>query len=558
MKVLILGGYGFFGGRLVSLLSDESALTLIIAGRCADKTKNFIEAYSGASTLIPAAFDRADVVGYLITHQPDLVVDASGPFQIYGDDPYFVINACIAAGVPYIDLADGSEFVTGITRFDNAATDAGVFVLSGVSTCPALTSAVVTEVARDFEPETIRAGISPAPHAVPGLSVMRSILSYAGDEVLRWQDGRLAKTRAFVDSYYYRIAPPGYRPLKRLRYSLVDVPDLRLLQHRFTGLADVWFGAGPTPAIYHRILSTLAWCRGRLRLPALHPLAPAVHWLLTRFSWGPNRGGMFVEVRGRLDGVAVTRSWHLIAEGDDGPFIPAIPASVVIKKLLNGTTPDSGARAAVDLISLSDYQRAFQKLQVHSGFRQTGSGGQARADTVYDTVLAAAMTRLPAPVRDLHNVTAMHRWQGTAQVRGSSNLLARLVAAVIGFPGSGRDVPLTVTLTRQGDREVWERDFNGQKFHSVQWAGTGVHHHLLMERFGFVTVQLTLDLRDDELHLVPVGWTFAGLPLPVMLLPTGAAFETARDGRFVFDVTVNAPIIGRIVAYRGVLKRVSD
>ena len=33
MKVLILGGYGTFGGRLVQLLADEPAVTLLVAGR---------------------------------------------------------------------------------------------------------------------------------------------------------------------------------------------------------------------------------------------------------------------------------------------------------------------------------------------------------------------------------------------------------------------------------------------------------------------------------------------------------------------------------------------
>ena len=48
---------------------------------------------------------------------PDVVVDASGPFQAYGD-PYRVVRACIARRASYLDLADGSEFVAGIGTFD--------------------------------------------------------------------------------------------------------------------------------------------------------------------------------------------------------------------------------------------------------------------------------------------------------------------------------------------------------------------------------------------------------------------------------------------------------
>ena len=64
-------------------------------------------------------FDRdGDVLGQLRKAAPDLVVDASGPFQVYGD-PYRVVRAAIAAGIDYLDLADGSDFVKGIAQLDH-------------------------------------------------------------------------------------------------------------------------------------------------------------------------------------------------------------------------------------------------------------------------------------------------------------------------------------------------------------------------------------------------------------------------------------------------------
>ena len=74
--------------------------------------------------------------------KPNIIVDASGPFQIYGD-PYALVRAAIAQGIDYLDLADGSDFVKGIAQFDALARGRGVFVLSGVSSFPVLTAAVV-------------------------------------------------------------------------------------------------------------------------------------------------------------------------------------------------------------------------------------------------------------------------------------------------------------------------------------------------------------------------------------------------------------------------------
>ena len=93
VKVLILGGYGTFGGRLARLLVGEPALTLLIAGRSRDKAAAFCAGLRGAAECQPLAFDRdGDVDAQIARLAPDLIVDASGPFQSYGDDPYRVVQ----------------------------------------------------------------------------------------------------------------------------------------------------------------------------------------------------------------------------------------------------------------------------------------------------------------------------------------------------------------------------------------------------------------------------------------------------------------------------------
>ncbi|GGC45127.1 hypothetical protein GCM10010994_00340 [Chelatococcus reniformis] len=62
--------------------------------------------------------------------KPDLVVDASGPFQAYGVAAYQLIEACLASGVDYMDLADGSAFVAGVAAYDAAARAAGTYMCS--------------------------------------------------------------------------------------------------------------------------------------------------------------------------------------------------------------------------------------------------------------------------------------------------------------------------------------------------------------------------------------------------------------------------------------------
>ena len=132
-RVLIVGGYGVFGGRIVELLEDEAQLELIVAGRSPERAKAYCDRRSGVAKLVPAMFDRnGDLARQLDALQPDILVDASGPFQGYGESRYRVIEACIAHRVHYLDLADGADFVEGVQSLDARARAAGVFVLSGV------------------------------------------------------------------------------------------------------------------------------------------------------------------------------------------------------------------------------------------------------------------------------------------------------------------------------------------------------------------------------------------------------------------------------------------
>jgi hypothetical protein len=61
------------------------------------------------------------------------------------------------------------------------ARERGHFIISGASTCPALTAAVVRRLTIDLVGvAAIEAGIAPSPHVEVGFSVIRALTSYAG------------------------------------------------------------------------------------------------------------------------------------------------------------------------------------------------------------------------------------------------------------------------------------------------------------------------------------------------------------------------------------------
>ncbi len=553
MKILILGGYGVFGGRLAELLSDIPGVELLICGRNLGKAVRFCTLYQGQADIRPFQLDRREIADGLFRLKPDLVVDASGPFQDYGTDRYTVISACIAARINYLDFADAADFVFGVSQFDEEAKRAGVFVMSGVSSFPVLTAAVLREMAKDMDIVAVEGGIAPSPYAGIGLNVMRAVVGYAGAPVKLLREGKRGHGIGLAESMRFTVAVPGRLPLRNIRFSLVDVPDLQVIPPEHPTMTSIWIGAGPVPEILHRILNLLAKARATFRLPSLEPISPLFYAVLKAMKFGEHRGGMFVRAQGIREGHPVEQSWHLLAEGDDGPYIPSMAIEVIIRKLLAGERPLTGARPGTHALDLADYDTVFEGRSIFTGFRKDES-----VSPLYQRVLGSAFDTLPPQVRKLHASQTERHWIGRAQVQRGKGILARGICVLIGFPNSDDDVAVSVRFTPEEDTERWTRDFNGKTFTSIQSCGRGKDQHLLVERFGVISVSLALVADKNRLFLIPRSWSLFGLPMPKMLLPGGNSFETEENWQFSFNVEIRAPVAGLIVSYKGQLAQIED
>ena len=485
---------------------------------------------------------NGDIAAALAQHRPGLLVDASGPFQHYGARPYRVAEACIEAKVHYLDLADSREFVVGIGALDVAARAAGIVLLSGVSTLPALSFAALREIARDLRPEIVTIGIAPSPFAGIGLNVIRGLGAYAGRSV---PVGPRRSARALIDARRLVVAPPGALPLHPRRFLLCDTPDLALLPRRWPSLTSFWVGAGTLPTWLQRCASLAAWLVRLRLLPSLAPFARLYHWFSRRLRRGEHRGGMIVAVTAN----GMERSWHLIGEGDSGPWIPSMAAAAVVQRMLSGKAPPPGARPATDDLELADFAPFFDQHGIVTGTRERRSGGP-----LYRRILGADFERLPAPIQQVHSLDGRHELRGTATVERGRSLPSRLVGRLIGLPRAGVDLPARVVISASPAGETWARSIGGGRFRSQLREGTGGEAHLLVERFGLATMTIALVREGERLAYVVRGWRFCGLPMPRRLAPHGRTFESAEDGRFRFDVEIMLPLVGLLARYRGTLE----
>src|SRR5262249_24903841 len=164
----------------------------------------------------------------------------------------------------------------------------------------------------------------------------------AGRPVPATRDGCRFEAFPLTETRRFTIAPPGQLPLRNLLFSLIDVTDLRVLPQLFPDLKTVWMGAAPLPEYLHRLLIGMAWLVRWRILPSLGPFARLFHAAINILAHGDHRGGMFVTVSGTTAGGEIERSWHLIAEGDEGPYIPAMACEAIIRQCLTGHRPRAG------------------------------------------------------------------------------------------------------------------------------------------------------------------------------------------------------------------------
>lgn len=344
-KVLVIGGYGLFGGKIVRALADEP-IDLIVAGRSADRAAAFCRSLGDpTASLQPLAIDTNDHRFHeaLSAAAPSIVIHTSGPFQ---GQNYAVADACIARGAHYLDLADGREFVAGFGTLqrDQRARRQQVVALSGVSSVPALSSAVVAEQTLEFEAiESIDSAIYPGNRTERGRATIAAILSYVGAPLAVWQQGAWQLRSGWGDHRVLRLD----QPIGRRYLANCDVPDLTLFPTYFNA-RTVQFQAGVELAVMHYGLRLMAsirrlglvtnWCR----------YINAIEWLAARFeSFGSDIGGMRVVVTGRTQGASVQTTWSLIATNGYGPEIPTIPARLLSRQLLRGEPFQFGARPAL-------------------------------------------------------------------------------------------------------------------------------------------------------------------------------------------------------------------
>lgn len=354
MRVVIIGGFGNFGARICRRLIQETGFEIVATSRRPNTALEFVNTAA-------LDMDSPTFAAQLKALNPHLVIHCAGPFQ---NQDYRVALATMACDAHYIDIADGRDFVSGfVGAVGPAAKAAGRFAITGASTLPALSSAVVDSLKHSLAHlSAIDTVIAPGQHAPRGAATVAAVLGYAGQSFPWWQDGEWR-------TIY------GWQELKREQFSFgrrlaaaCDVPDLILLPVRYPGIKTVTFRAALEVSMQHYALWMIAACRRAGMRFSTGRWSTFLDRVGTWLNWlGGDTGGMMVRVVGTdCAGRRICRTWELIAQSNHGPEIPCMAAVILANRLRQGDAFTPGAHVCMGILGLPDFESEFARWKINT------------------------------------------------------------------------------------------------------------------------------------------------------------------------------------------------
>ena len=371
-RVLIIGGYGNFGGYVARALANDPNIVLQIGGRSMSKAASFASGLNAANPAMGCAIDiDADLRARMTELAPDIVIHTTGPFQA---QDHRVARAAIAAGADYLDLADARRFVASIGELDGEAKAAGVAVIAGASSVPCLTAAFIDHYRPHFARlDGVTYGITAAQATNRGLGTAAAILSYVGKPFVILKEGIRRRVFGWQGLHAVRYPELGIR-----LFGYCDVPDLEIFPRRYPGLRNLRFAAGHEVKLLHLGTWLLSWA---VRLGLVKSLSPHAERLL-KWSFlfdrlGSAKSGFHMVLDGSgPDGKPMRVRIFMIARQAQGPNIPCMPAIILARRIAAGHALEPGARPCLDLIDLEELLGAIAHLDITTTTRGDGIDDQ--------------------------------------------------------------------------------------------------------------------------------------------------------------------------------------
>ena len=594
-RVLVLGANGLFGHRLGFLFSNCNKITEnveVITGcrtmKKAEETVKSIQEYSMLNVNEKISFVPYEVGDLysgvehlektLLDVNPFLVINTAGPFTFTKNnednnvisDCYIIPKTCALHGKHYIDLADEIEYLQNFHQLNELAKENNVLLLAGASTTPGVTMSIISELSKNMDTiSNVEWALSPGNRIGKygsGSATVKSILR---------DISKPPPSIPFAIRHWSELKAYPFRWIGSKRHvARVNQIDLDLVNKEYSSnnSIPVHCYAGLESGIMTYSLGVVSY---------LFKFIPSLYPLITKLSvvgsniirnMGSDRGGFSVTVNGISNGKEENNTFDLLAYNEAGPFIPIIAAYASAVNILNSSSVLSGAficgtKDIQEIFSYNDFINVIKDHNLclyHSIFTNEYRNNKY----LYKRLLGSRYSEMPQLIQDIHMDSDTVCASGTCKVTRGTSIAARILGKLLRLPNEGNQVPVSVSLITKDNVEYWKRNFDGNKFETVQTTyNSTLFNGMMVEKIGPIGVFSVMDaVANIFANEKGLEWdvrdyrVFNGLlSLPMLFAAKSMAIETQfkenNEDYFMFDVKIDLPLnFGLLVHYKGRLQ----
>lgn len=264
-KVVFVGGTGRVGAASAAALvaNDPSVAKVVLAGRSDAAAAEAMERHPslrGVAEFAKLDLGDASSVAAAIAGA-DLVVHSAGPFQ-GGGDRCAVMDAAIAAGVPYLDVCDDADYARSAKSRHAAALAAGVPCITTAGVYPGVSNVMAADMIAanraaggdaDAEVEYVLYSYFCAGSGGVGDTILATSYMLCGEDVESWENGKLVTSRPATQR---KVVDFGKKCGKR-EVFMYNLPETRSAREVF-GAETVKTRFGTSPGVWNLAMAAMS------------------------------------------------------------------------------------------------------------------------------------------------------------------------------------------------------------------------------------------------------------------------------------------------------------
>lgn len=351
--VLVLGGYGRCGSRLVSLLlagsspDKESGLPAEPGIQCIAAGRN---PPSSLRNQIVVALDANDTSSLKSTlgQGVDVVVNVCGDLEKNGIN---VAKTCLESGVNYIDMGAGKEYTTEFLKLNRQAAKENISLVTNAGASPVLSTILADYLATEFEQVTqIDVVYSPGNKSTGTRGSTYDLLKKLGKQIRVKERGRWHEYHVWEQSQ--KTVFPD--PVGKRRLFMDEAMELEIFPSRY-GANSVTFRSGFELPIFNLGATWLARRKRKKKgkRPEVYaPLLANAAWWLRNF--GSDKDALGVLMKGEINDQEVSHVAYLVSRSESSLVIPCAPIASLVKKWASHGVDKHGAFSCQDILTMDD------------------------------------------------------------------------------------------------------------------------------------------------------------------------------------------------------------